>query len=74
MAKALVGYVGVMDPRRARETRRLRQRIIDLEGEVRRLKEQNDALRAACRRATLESIEDLADLETGEQLLQPAAR
>lgn len=52
MAKALVGYVGGIDPRRLRENRQLRQRIEDLESEICRLKAENDALAAATREAS----------------------
>ncbi len=71
MAKALVGYVGGIDPRKAREAGRLRQRILDLECEVRRLKEENDALAAAFRRSALERVDEL-DHHVRE--LQHAAR
>jgi cell division protein FtsB len=70
MAKALVGYVGGVDPRKVREARQLRQRIIDLESEVRRLKEENDALAAAYRRSSLERTADLDRV----RVLQPATR
>ena len=49
MAKALLGYVGGPDPRLAAEMRRLQQRVRDLETEVGRLQEENDALAAAHR-------------------------
>lgn len=49
MAKALIGYIGGPTPTRGdaaqlRETARLRQRIVDLENEVLRLKVENDGL------------------------------
>jgi hypothetical protein len=44
MAKALFGHVGVSDPRMVSEMRRLQQRVRDLEAELTRLQEENDAL------------------------------
>ena len=44
MAKALFGHVGGPDPRMISEMRRLQQRVRDLEAELVRLQEQNDAL------------------------------
>ena len=44
MAKALFGHVGGPDPRMVSEMRRLQQRVRDLEAELIRLQEQNDAL------------------------------
>jgi hypothetical protein len=44
MSKALYGYVGGPDPRMVSEMRRLQQRVRDLEAELVRLQEQNDAL------------------------------
>ena len=44
MAKALFGHVGVPDPRMVSEMRRLQQRVRDLEAELVRLEEENDAL------------------------------
>jgi hypothetical protein len=44
MAKALLGHVGGPDPRIISEMRRLQQRVRDLEAELVRLQEQNDAL------------------------------
>jgi hypothetical protein len=44
MAKALFGHVGGPDPRIVSEMRRLQQRVRDLEAELVRLQEQNDAL------------------------------
>jgi len=46
MAKALLGHVGGPDPRVISEMRRLQQRVRDLEAELLRLQEQNDALAA----------------------------
>ncbi len=75
MAKAIVGYVGGIDPRKAREAGRLRQRIMDLESEVRRLKEENDALAAAHRRNSREPADPLTtDRDSATRVLQPAAR
>lgn len=47
MAKALLGHVGGPDPRMLSEMRRLQQRVRDLEAELVRLQERNDALLAA---------------------------
>ena len=44
MAKALFGHVGGPDPRMISEMRRLQQRVRDLEAELVRLQEENDAL------------------------------
>src|ERR1051326_6416236 len=44
MAKALFGHVGGPDPRMVSEMRRLQQRVRDLEAELMRLQEENDAL------------------------------
>ncbi|MBV9444935.1 MAG: hypothetical protein JO345_03440 [Streptosporangiaceae bacterium] len=46
MAKALFGHVGGPDPRMVSEMRRLQQRVRDLEAELVRLQEANDALAA----------------------------
>ncbi|MCW2934631.1 MAG: hypothetical protein JWM19_5593 [Actinomycetia bacterium] len=46
MAKALFGHVGGSDPRMVSEMRRLQQRVRDLEAELMRLQEENDALAA----------------------------
>lgn len=46
MAKALFGHVGGPDPRMVSEMRRLQRRVHDLEAELLRLQEQNDALTA----------------------------
>jgi regulator of replication initiation timing len=45
MAKALFGHVGGPDPRMISEMRRLQQRVRDLEAELVRLQEENDALK-----------------------------
>jgi len=44
MAKALLGHVDGPDPRIVSEMRRLQQRVRDLEAELVRLQEENDAL------------------------------
>jgi len=44
MAKALFGHVGGPDPRMISEMRRLQQRVRDLETELTRVQEENDAL------------------------------
>ena len=44
MAKALFGHVGGPDPRIVSEMRRLQQRVRDLQAELVRLQDQNDAL------------------------------
>ena len=46
MAKALFGHVGGPDPRIVSEMRRLQQRVRDLEAELVRLQEENDAFAA----------------------------
>ena len=46
MAKALLGHVGGPDPRMVSEMRRLQQRVRDLEAELVRLQDRNDALAA----------------------------
>jgi hypothetical protein len=46
MAKAILGHVGGPDPRMVSEMRRLQQRVRDLEAELVRLQEENDALAA----------------------------
>ena len=46
MAKALFGHDGGPDPRMVSEMRRLQQRVRDLETELMRLQEENDALAA----------------------------
>jgi hypothetical protein len=47
MAKALLGAVGGPDPRLIAEVRRLRERQRQLEDEVVRLRDENDALIAS---------------------------
>lgn len=47
MAKALLGHLGGPDPRLLAEVRRLRERSLELESEVLRLRDENDALIAA---------------------------
>jgi hypothetical protein len=47
MAKALLGHVGGPDPRMVAEMRRLQRRVRDLEAELVRLQEENDALATA---------------------------
>jgi len=49
MAKALLGHVGGPDPRILSDMRRLRQRVRDLEAELARMQQENDALAAAAR-------------------------
>ena len=44
MSKALFGHVGGPDPRMVSEMRRLQQRVRDLEAELARLQQENDAL------------------------------
>lgn len=46
MAKALLGHVGGPDPRLVSEMRRLQRRVRDLEAELVKLQEENDALSA----------------------------
>ena len=46
MAKALYGHVGGPDPRLVSEMRRLQRRVRDLEAELVKLQEENDALAA----------------------------
>ena len=73
MAKALVGYIGGIDPRKAREAGQLRQRIVDLESEVRRLKEENDALAAAYRRSGERSERvEIIERDPAARVLEPA--
>jgi cell division protein FtsB len=51
MAKALFGHVGGPDPRMVSEMRRLQQRVRDLEAELMRLQDENDALAAEAARS-----------------------
>ena len=53
MAKALLGYVGGPDPRMVSEMRRLQQRVRDLEAQLVRLQDENDALAAEARHELL---------------------
>jgi hypothetical protein len=53
MAKALFGHVGGPDPRMVSEMRRLQQRVRDLEAELVRLQEENDALNVEAARADM---------------------
>ncbi len=46
MAKALLGHVGGPDPRLVSEMHRLQRRVRDLEAELVKLQEENDALAA----------------------------
>ncbi|UPK76494.1 hypothetical protein MU582_07630 [Nocardioidaceae bacterium SCSIO 66511] len=62
MAKALLGYVGHNDPVLTSENARLRLRVRDLEAEVSRLKNENDALHA-----------NLSASLTPEDLLEPVS-
>jgi cell division protein FtsB len=62
MAKALLGYMsGSTDPRviaqLTAETRRLRQRVADLEAHVLRLQAENDSLAAAVHDEPLLTLE-----------------
>ncbi|WP_018655285.1 hypothetical protein [Actinomadura flavalba] len=47
MAKALLGHVGGPDPRMVAEMRRLQRRVRELESELSRLQDENDALATA---------------------------
>lgn len=66
MAKAILGYMGGVDPRTAvrlaSENRMLRQRVTDLETHVIRLQAENDALVAATS----------SELLSREESMQPA--
>ncbi|MCX5400015.1 hypothetical protein OG599_25110 [Streptomyces sp. NBC_01335] len=53
MAKALLGYVGGSDPRLLAEMRRLQKRVQDLESELVRIQDENDALNAAAQHQSL---------------------
>lgn len=61
MAKALLGYVGGSDPRLLAEMRRLQQRVQDLESELVRIQDENDALNAAAQHQ--ESLLDSIDID-----------
>jgi cell division protein FtsB len=62
MAKALHGYMSNTDPRvvaaLTAESRRLRQRVSDLEAHVLRLQAENDALLAAAARSPLLTLDE----------------
>ena len=62
MAKALLGYMSSTDPRvvaqLTAETRRLRQRVADLEAHVLRLQAENDSLAAAMNEAPLLTLDE----------------
>jgi hypothetical protein len=62
MAKALLGYMSHTDPRvvaqLTAESRRLRQRVSDLEAHVLRLQTENDALAAAVHDAPLLTLDE----------------
>jgi hypothetical protein len=62
MAKALLGYMGNGDPRvlaqLTAESRRLRQRVADLEAHVMRLQAENDALAAALHDSPLLTLDE----------------
>jgi len=63
MAKALLGYMSNTDPRvvaqLTAETRRLRQRVGDLETQILRLQSENDALAAAVRDSRLLALDEM---------------
>ena len=61
MAKALLGYVGGSDPRLLAEMRRLQKRVQDLESELVRIQDENDALNAAAQHQ--ESLLDSMDID-----------
>ena len=62
MAKALLGYMSNGDPRLTAqltaESRRLRQRVADLEAHVMRLQAENDALAAALHDSPLLTLDE----------------
>jgi hypothetical protein len=58
MAKALLGYVGGPDLRLIEETRRLRNRVSDLEAQMLRLQAENDSLAAALHDGQLLTLEE----------------
>ncbi|WP_369217785.1 hypothetical protein [Streptomyces flavofungini] len=66
MAKALLGYVGGSDPRLLAEMRRLQQRVQDLESELMRIHQENEALAAA---ASHESLMESIDVPQAEPAL-----
>ena len=65
MAKALVGFMGGPTLDQIRETARLRNRIVDLETEVLRLKNENDGLN----RALVKRVDEF----TAAELFEPVA-
>lgn len=64
MAKALVGYMGGVDPRvtarLSRENNLLRQRIADLEAVAVRLQKENDALASMVSETAADEVLELA--------------
>jgi len=62
MAKALLGYMSVSDPRvtaqLTAENRRLRQRVTDLEAHVMRLQAESDKLAAAVHDSPLLTLDE----------------
>jgi cell division protein FtsB len=62
MAKALLGYMSSTDPRvvaqLTAETRRLKQRVSDLEAHILRLQAENDRLAAAAHDASLLTLDE----------------
>jgi cell division protein FtsB len=62
MAKALLGYMSNHDPRAVAElvaeSRRLRQRVTDLEAHVLRLQSENDKLAAAVHDSPLLTLDE----------------
>ena len=62
MAKALLGYMSNTDPRvvaqLTAESRRLRQRVADLEAQILRLQSENDSLAAALEREPLLTLDE----------------
>ena len=56
MAKALLGHVGLSDPRTTAELRRLQRRVRDLEAELIRLREENDTLAATVQHEDLMAL------------------
>lgn len=62
MAKALLGYMSSSDPRAlaqlTSQTRRLRQRVADLEAQMVRLQAENDLLSAAVNDSALIAFDE----------------
>ena len=62
MAKALLGYMSNTDPRvvaqLTAESRRLRQRVADLEAQILRLQSENESLAAALQREPLLTLDE----------------